>query len=147
MKVMLISENEESLCKADDFLRQNHYDTIIYHQILKALDNIQEISPDYLVINVSNYPRHWKVMVQFIKNCGLRSSCKVILVIPEDFSEEELKKAEALGISGSLENIEQNGLDKLKEIIEGSKPAVKKTEKAAPVKGSLLARIEALNGN
>lgn len=158
MKVLLISDNKENLEILNYELCKNGYDTIIYHWLLKALDNIEEISPDFCIVSVPDYPRHWKILAQFVKNESLRTPCKVILFSSDKLSDEENKKAEELGIFGTIEKLDKNGIKNLLELlnsrnvdkkpedkVEGieGKPLSENIEK--PRKKSLLARIEAMN--
>lgn len=117
MKVLLISDNQSDLDKIDKFLKENGYDTIIYHWLLKALDNIEEISPDVTVVSAYDYPRHWKTLVQF-QNSGIgRNKSSVILYVPKDFSEDEKKKAEVLGVKGFFDSCDERGLNNLLEML------------------------------
>ncbi len=153
MKVLLISDDKKNLEILDRALCKNDYDTIIYHWLLKALDNIEEISPDFCIVSLPDYPRHWKILSQFVKSENLRNNCKVILFSPEKLSEEENKKAEELGILGTFETTDENGIKILLELL-GKKEEKIETEKKQnsslenvekPRKKSLLARIEAMN--
>lgn len=153
MKVLLISDDKKNLEILDRALCKNGYDTIIYHWLLKALDNIEEISPDFCIVSVSDYPRHWKIISQFVKSEILRNNCKVILFSPEKLSDEENKKAEELGILGTFKTTDENGINillallgKKEEKFETEKKQVSSLENVEkPRKKSLLARIEAMN--
>lgn len=117
MKVLLISDNQTDLNKIDSFLKSNGYDTIIYHWLLKALDNIEEISPDVTVVSAYDYPRHWKTLAQF-QNSGIaRNNSSLILYVPKDFSDDEKKKAEALGVKGFFDSCDERGLNALLEML------------------------------
>lgn len=154
MKVLLISDDKKNLELLNRELCKNGYETIIYHWLLKALDNMEEISPDFCIVSVPDYPRHWKILAQFVKSGFLRNPCSVILFSPEKFSEEENKKAEALGISGRFESVDEDGIKTLLSLlrkndennIEKQNSTEEKTEPLEkPRKKSLLARIEAMN--
>ncbi len=158
MKVLLISDDKKNLEILNRELCKNGYDTIIYHWLLKALDNMEEISPDFCIVSVPDYPRHWKLLAQFVKNKFLRVPCKVILFSSEKLSEEETKKAEELEILGTFENLDESGIKNLLELMNSKKSDSnlneKTEEKSAPEnseniefprKKSLLARIEAMN--
>lgn len=139
MKVLLISNDEKNIHTLNDFLALKGYSTIIYSNFLKALDNLEEISPDFCIINVLNYPRHWKILCQFLKNKLCRGNCSVILFAPNNLSEDELKKSETLGVKGIFKSDNSDGLESLLNILEP------KPKSSLDKKRSLLARIEALN--
>lgn len=154
MKILLISDDKKNLELLNLELCKNGYDTIIYHWLLKALDNMEEISPDFCIVSVPDYPRHWKILAQFAKGGFFRNPCKVILFSPEKFSEEENRKAETLGISGIFKSVDENGIKTLLSLLkkndeknaEKQTSSVENTENPEkPRKKSLLARIEAMN--
>lgn len=151
MKVLLISDDKKNLETLDRALCENGYDTIIYHWLLKALDNIEEISPDFCIISVPDYPRHWKILSQFVKSGILRSSCRIILFSPEKLSDEENKKAEELGIFGTFRAVDENEIKILLSLLGKKEEKIEKRQDSSleniekPRKKSLLARIEAMN--
>lgn len=104
MKVLIISEDENVLYFIDSELKKMNIDSIKYKWFLKALDNIEEISPDIIVINALDYPCHWKVLAQFVRN-NTHFSPKIILYIPENFSSAENDKAKELGIKSLFSNL------------------------------------------
>ena len=55
MKALIISEDEKVYTTLDEILKNANYDTIIYKWLLKALDNIEEIRPDLIVVSSSEY--------------------------------------------------------------------------------------------
>lgn len=139
MKVLLISNDEKNISAIKDFLNLKGYSAIIYTNFLKALDNLEEISPDFCIINVLNYPRHWKILCQFLKSKLFLENCSVILFAPNNFSEEELKKTQILGVKGIFKSDDKIGLNSLLNILEP------KPQDSLEKKRSLLAKIEALN--
>ena len=44
MKTLIICDDESVISKIDTFLQKNGIDTIIYRWLLKALDNLEEIT-------------------------------------------------------------------------------------------------------
>ncbi len=62
MKAILISEMLESSQELKPFLKGYDFDLIHYRTPLKAMDNLEEISPDAIIINTIDFPRHWKVL-------------------------------------------------------------------------------------
>lgn len=119
MKALIICDEKSVIEKLDKILCGCGFDTIIYNWLLKALDNIEEISPNFTIISVSDYPRHWKTLVQFINSGIARSSDKVILYTPKPLSLEEDKKAQALGVAGCFYSLEEteDGLKKLHALL------------------------------
>ena len=104
MKAIIICDDEELIGKVDSALASLSYDTIIYRWLLKALDNIEEIRPDIVIVSASDYPRHWKTLTQFIKSGIAGKIPDVILYVPKSFSETENMKAQKLGIKGIFDS-------------------------------------------
>ena len=129
MKALLISDNENITSPLDSYLKQNGYDTIIYTWLLKALDNVEEIKPDLIILCAEEYPRHWKTLVQYSKSSIGSQNVKIILIISDKFNKDDEEKAVLLGVSGFLKSVEQNELQNVipkiqnKEISPSSTPS------------------------
>ena len=109
MKALVVCDDAEVIAQLDTALQQYGIDTILYRWLLKALDNIEEISPDFTIISASDYPRHWKTLSQFINSGIGRAANKIILYTPEPLPPEERKKADALGIIGCFSSLGESG--------------------------------------
>ncbi len=118
MKALIISE-EQNVCDSLNTALQNAgYDTIVYKWLLKALDNIEEIRPDCIVVSSSEYPRHWKTLVQFVKSGIGGDDVQIYLYEPKPMSEEDEEKAKILGITDYFTSLDAQVL----QGIFGSKP-------------------------
>jgi hypothetical protein len=73
---------------------------IHYSQVLKAMDNIDEVDPEAIIISARDFPRHWKTMVQFVRQERSRKSCPIIIMHGNAFTEEEAAKASFIGVNG-----------------------------------------------
>lgn len=119
MKALIISEDESVYTTLDDILKKASYDTIIYKWLLKALDNIEEIRPDLIVVSSSEYPRHWKTLVQFVKSGIGGDDIQIYLYEPNPISSEDEEKAKILGVTGCFSKFEEfEGLVKVEEKAE-----------------------------
>ena len=117
MKVLLIADDENSIEKINSKLNENGFDTITYRWLLKSLDNVEEISPDVIIVSASSYPRHWKTLVQFVQTGFSGKVPKVILYLEKPLDDDDVKKSEALNIAGIIQNSDENCLDELIKII------------------------------
>ena len=106
MKALIISEDEKVYSTLNDILIKADYDTIIYKWLLKALDNIEEIRPDLIVVSSSEYPRHWKTLVQFVKSCIGGDDIDIYLYEPNPISDEDKEIAKVLGVTGCFDKFE-----------------------------------------
>ena len=110
MKALIISEDTSFVQAFSTFFKNNCIDIIVYKWLLKALDNIEEIAPDVIILNTAEYPRHWKTLVQFAKSgIGSEKVC-VFLYEPVPLSNEDFMKAEALDVNGAFSDLSDNTL-------------------------------------
>ncbi len=113
MKALIISEDENVYSALNTALINAGYDTIIYKWLLKALDNIEEIQPDCIVVSSSEYPRHWKTLVQFVKSGIGGDSVEVYLYEPKPMSSDDEEKARILGITDYFTSLDGAVLEKI----------------------------------
>jgi hypothetical protein len=117
MKAVIISDDEKVIEKVNNTLIALNFDIIIYRWLLKALDNVEEICPDVVVISTCDYPRHWKIFSQFVKCNICRNKPQIILYTPDFFPVTEVEKAAALGIKGTFSSIDESGLKRFVSIL------------------------------
>ena len=98
MKALVISDRQEIIDFVTPLLKDKGFDLIHYRWIIKALDNIEEIQPDVIVLSAMEYPRHWKTLAGFMQSGIGGNDVKMYLYDTEPLSEEDSKKAGDLGI-------------------------------------------------
>jgi len=64
--------------------------------ILKALDNLEEIKPDIILISVSDYPRQWKAFVEYAYTILKNASPIVYIISAETIPEKDIQDAKIL---------------------------------------------------
>lgn len=89
------------------FLEQNfsfqQADVIHYDNPIKAMDNIEEIQPEIIFFSSTDFPRHWKPFVMYLRNSYTRHETIFVLLINDSFSPEEAAKAEYLDVNAVLD--------------------------------------------
>jgi len=119
MKLLLVLGSDDNIDIIDRSIRPLGFEIIRYRHVLKAMDNIDEINPSAIVVSARDFPRHWKILVQFVRSERSKEACPIILLKGGTFSTEETSKAFFLGVSGvlddALENLEK--LDRLQNIL------------------------------
>jgi hypothetical protein len=100
MKALLVVETDRIAQIAKFYLRPLGFEVLWYRNPLKAMDNIDEVDPDVVICSAEDFPRHWKPLVQFIRQGRDRESCVVVLLRGERFSFEEAAKALQIGVNG-----------------------------------------------
>lgn len=117
MKALLVADNKLVIDNISQILETAGYDVIIYNWLLKALDNVEEISPHLIVVSAKDYPRHWKTLAQYA-SMGFRSyKPQIILYAEGGLSEDDMQKAKTLNIRGVFESVDVKGLDQLRKIL------------------------------
>ncbi|MBR5402243.1 MAG: hypothetical protein IK102_10600 [Treponema sp.] len=131
MKALIISEDQKVCDTLNETLVDAGYDTIIYKWLLKALDNIEEIHPDCIVVSSSEYPRHWKTLVQFVKSGIGGDNVDIYLYEPNPMSDEDEEKARILGITDYFTTLEKSELQKIFKKVQ-AEPVAKPEPVAEP---------------
>lgn len=110
MKTIIICEDSEISSKIDSFLQNKQINTIIYKWFIKAIDNLEEINPDSIIISALEYPRHWKTLVSFLNSKLFHKKARIYLYYPDSLSEEEQKKFDFLKIDGQIHSLSDKEL-------------------------------------
>jgi hypothetical protein len=100
MKLLLILGADDVLNIISQKIKPLGFDLIRYSHVLKAMDNIEEVDPAAIIISARDFPRHWKILVQYVRAGRSREVCPIILLQGDDFSLEEASKAFYIGVSG-----------------------------------------------
>lgn len=133
MKALIVSESKHETALIETYVKQAGYEHITYGWFLKAMDNIEEISPELIIINAVDYPRHWKVLAQYVKSF---QHMQIILFASETyFDEEEQKKADFLGIKGVVTGFSPEDISKFNSLVLEEKQPVPCKDEG---KGTLL---------
>ena len=117
MKALLIADNPQVIDNISQILETAGYDVITYKWLLKALDNIEEISPHLIIVSAKDYPRHWKTLAQYAQTVFASYKPQVILYAEGGLDDEEKNKAQALKVRGIFESVDVCGLEELREIL------------------------------
>jgi hypothetical protein len=128
MKLLLVLGSDESYELISLYVKPLGFELIRYYHVLKAMDNVDEIDPAAIIISARDFPRHWKILVQFVRSQRSKEDCPIIILKREDFPLEESSKAFFLGVSGiiteALDNPEE--IDRLQGILSRYIPVEEK---------------------
>ena len=136
MKAVIIAESENIIEEFSQYYKENGYDIIVYRWLMKAMDNIEEIDPDLIFINAEEYPRHWKVLCQYV--AGLNKNPKIVLYSSSVLNDEDKNKAKILNIDSVI-----NSSEDLQEIctLEELCPTATKSEQKIETEPELISEI------
>ena len=88
MIALLISGSRDEYSSMKVALEEKNYSVVHYTSFAKAYDNLEEISPDLIVISAQDYPRHWKVISFAAKNCTAKK-IRTILLVNHDIADKK----------------------------------------------------------
>jgi hypothetical protein len=119
MKLLLVLGSDESYDLISLYVKPLGFDLIRYRHVLKAMDNIDEVNPTAIIISARDFPRHWKILVQFVRCERPKETCPIIILKGDNFPLEETSKAFFLGVSGIVsESLEDpSEIERLKSIL------------------------------
>jgi hypothetical protein len=125
MKLLLVLGSDDNYNVVSANVQALGFDIVRYRHVLKAMDNIDEVDPSAIIISARDFPRHWKILVQFVRNERAKEVCPIIILKGPNFNTEETSKAFFLGVNGiasdSLGN--QEDVDRMKNILGRSPPS------------------------
>lgn len=107
MKLLLVVASEATYNLISYFIKPLGLEPIRYRQALKAMDNIDEVDPDGVIISAEDFPRHWKTLVQFIRSERPKDKTAIVILKGPHFPFEEAAKASYIGVNGIVsENLD-----------------------------------------
>ena len=104
MTLLLVLGSDDNSDIISKSIRPLGFELIRYRHVLKAMDNIDEISPSAIVVSARDFPRHWKILVQFVRSALPNEMCPIIVLKGSSFCTEETSKAFFLGVSGVVDD-------------------------------------------
>ena len=111
MKTVIISNDS----MVTDFFKKRltdlGHEVIAYRWLMKALDNVEEIQPDAVIVSAGEYPRHWKTLAPFLNGMVTEKKAELYLYAKEGLSEDEQKKAHELGVVKTFTALEDSQLE------------------------------------
>jgi len=99
MTILIIANDRDLKERFRKYFGHIEYSVVQYINPLKAMDNLDEIMPEVVVCNASDYPRHWKIIVKQIRENRNRNDAVVVLLIAGSFDASEADKAATLGVN------------------------------------------------
>jgi len=119
MKLLIVAENDNLKETLYGYTEIHGGSIIHYRHPLKCMDNYDEIEPDVVIFNAPDFPRHWKLAIQSLRENWDRKRALFILIIDKNFPAEEADKAAYLGINALVtrEDLERNGFSRLSGLV------------------------------
>ncbi|MDR3145141.1 MAG: PilZ domain-containing protein [Treponema sp.] len=100
MKLLLILGSDDALNLISRNIKPLGFDLIRYRYVIKAMDNIDEIDPAAIIISAKDFPRHWKILLQYVRAERSKDVCPIIILRGDNFSLDDAAKAFFIGANG-----------------------------------------------
>ncbi|GHU87216.1 hypothetical protein FACS189476_02270 [Spirochaetia bacterium] len=127
MKLLLILESDDTSDLISLHLKPLGFEVLRYHQVLKAMDNVDEADPAAIIISANDFPRHWKTMTQFVRSERSKKDCPIILLHHGELPLEESNQAFHIGVSGIVdESLVPKEMERLQGILSRYVPTKEK---------------------
>jgi hypothetical protein len=117
MKLLMVVASDETSELLSLYIKPLGFDLIRYRYVLKAMDNLDEIEPDAVIMSAHDFPRHWQILLQFAR-CTfplrpppfavLRGAC---------FPFEDAVRAFYLGATPLNEQLRPADIEKLRHVL------------------------------
>jgi hypothetical protein len=119
MKLLVVANDQNIKESLLDFTDIHGGSIIHYKHPLKCMDNYEEIEPDVVLFNSPDYPRHWKLAAQALREKWNRKRALFILITDKNFPAEEADKAAYLGVNAlvTTEELTQNNFKRLESLV------------------------------
>ena len=99
MKIVIVTSDVKLRKTVMDYFVPRNCEIIHYTNPIKAVDNYFEIDPDVVIFNVQDFPRHWKIGIQFLRDLKGRNDAVFILLSEKPLTTDEADKALYLGVN------------------------------------------------
>jgi hypothetical protein len=131
MKLLLVLGSDDNYDAVTGAVQSLGFEIIRYRHVLKAMDNIDEVDPSAIIISARDFPRHWKILVQFVRNERPKETCPIIILKGTNFNTEETSKALFLGVNGIVADtlLNQEDINQMKNYLGHSSPVHEEQEK------------------
>lgn len=103
MILMLVKEETAWASGLERALSPYGVGVVHYRHPLKALDNLTETKPAIILYDLQDFPRHWKILVKYIREEFRKDEVIFLLVSTGPAPLEEANKALYLGVNGILQ--------------------------------------------
>jgi hypothetical protein len=100
MKALLLIDSDRIADLAGFYMKPLGFESLRYRNPVKAIDNLEEIAPDAIVVSARDFPRHWKVLAQAVRFYSKKDECAIVLLKGDSFPIEEAAKAAEIGVNG-----------------------------------------------
>ena len=108
MKILLIADDEILKKKLSDHFKPKGYSIVHYKNPLKGMNNFEEIEPEFVIFNSTDFPRHWKIANYFLKQDIPHINPVFLLLVNKDFPMEEVCKGVYLGVDAIISDEYEN---------------------------------------
>jgi len=100
--ILMLVKDDNPWTGLERLLAPHGISLVHYRDPLKALDNLAETRPGIVVCDLQDFPRHWKILVQNLRQERGKDEAAFLLVSAGPAPLEEAEKALFLGVNGVI---------------------------------------------
>ena len=100
MKALLVIDSDSVYKLVTYYLNPLGFEFVRYRTPLKAMDNVDEVDPEAVIISAEDFPRHWKTIAQFIRSDRNKEKTTIVVLKGPTFSYQDAAKAAMVGVNG-----------------------------------------------
>ena len=104
MKILAITQEKQLKDILEEHLAPVGFEIEQIADPLEAIQRFEESQPEMIIINVVEFPEHWKLLLKLLREEKSKEQSVFIILHGEDFSFEEAAKASYLGVNGIIKN-------------------------------------------
>jgi DNA-binding response OmpR family regulator len=119
MKMLLVAARGELSSTLGFHLKPMGFEIECFDDPIEVISRLDELDPNAILMNVGDFPRHWKPLLSLAREKKPREELVFLLIAPPDFDHDDAAKAMHLGVNGILgENLtDKQELYRLEEIV------------------------------
>jgi len=99
MKALVVARNDALKNLLAYHLKPLSFEVIYFSDPVKALDELDALEPDMILVSAVDFPRHWKTLAKVLREKRTKEEC-VFVLLAGSLPFEEAAKATHLGVNG-----------------------------------------------
>ncbi len=99
MKALVVARNDALKNLLAYHLKPLGFEVIYFSDPVKALDELDRLEPEMILVSAVDFPRHWKTLAKVLRERRTKEEC-VFVLLAGSLPFEEAAKATHLGVNG-----------------------------------------------
>jgi hypothetical protein len=118
MKLLMVVASDETSELLSLYIKPLGFDLIRYRYVLKAMDNLDEIEPDAVIMSARDFPQHWQILLQFARCTFPLMRLPFVVLRGACFPFEDAVRTFYLGATPLDEQLRPADIEKLRNVLQ-----------------------------